>query len=93
MSEKEVIDISPLIRGVGAVCDEVVDSRERVAELTAERDELVAEIERLQAELNDEREHRTNLEAAIELHQQFITANVPAKSGRAADEALWWWVR
>lgn len=65
-----------------------------------ELDELAAEVERLEGELQDERIARlevdnrvAHLEAAIELHRQCIRSLDFGVNGRAADEALWWWVQ
>jgi peptidoglycan hydrolase CwlO-like protein len=67
--------------------------RSDVEALENEVHELGAELERVRAELADERQHRTNLEAAIEEHRRAIRERVPQKSGRKIDEALWWWVQ
>lgn len=65
-----------------------------------ERDDLAAELERVEAELQDERTARllvdnrvTELEDAIREHRRLILERVPQKSGRKIDEALWWWIK
>lgn len=62
--------------------------------------ELSGDLERLEAELQDERTARllvdnrvAQLEDAIREHKRLILERTPAKSGRAIDEALWWWVQ
>lgn len=85
--------VDDLMERIEDLLDQLMSQRDTIAELEQEN-------ERLAAELNDERTARlladnriAELEEAIANHRRQITAFVPAKSGTAADQALWWWVQ
>ena len=87
-------------RGIQILGDVLVDQAEELYRTRDERDELAVEVERLEAELEQERIARlevdnrvAHLEAAIELHRQSIRSLDFGVNGREADEMLWWWVQ